>query len=176
MSLFSKHRYLPALLSLLFLVSSCVTIGTEGKNDTNINEGTQMAFDLTKMAFEMEMNAATTEAMPADEAQPAAQVQAPSIAAATSFGIPQKWSGGTCHKGCYFADVTGDGFADFIAHDNDGINVVPSTGAGFGPQYSNWTGGPVDCHIACYFADATGDGSADFIAHDNDGIWVVPAQ
>ena len=135
----------------------------------------------------MEMNAATTEAMqPAQEQPtvqetqpvqqpPAAQVQAPSIAPATSFGVPQKWHGGSCHVGCYFEDVTGDGKADFIAHDNEGIFVLPSTGTGFG-LHTNWTGGPVSCNNECYFEDVTGDGKADFIAYDNDGIWVLPAQ
>jgi len=183
MSLYSKHRLLPVLFFLLLIVLSCINTGTEGEDESNITEATQMAFELTKMAFEMEVSAATNEAMTADQAQPAVSQeaqsaqQAPSAALAISFGAPQQWApGSTCHKGCYFADVTGDGKADFIAHDNDGLNVVPSTGTGFGPQYSNWSGGPVNCHIACYFADVNGDGRADFIAHDNDGIWVLPAQ
>ena len=124
----------------------------------------------------MEVNAATgDQVLPAAQEAQSAQ-QAPSVAAATSFGVPQQWApGATCHKGCYFADATGDGKVDFIAHDNDGIYVVPSTGTGFG-QASNWTGGPAGCDVACFFADATGDGKADFIAQDNDGIWVLSAQ
>jgi len=196
---FSKHHIFSVLFILLFLTSGCITIN---EKDSNGSEATQMAFELTKMAFEMEMNAATTEAMqPAQEQPavqetqpvqqpPAAQVQAPSIAPATSFGVPHdnegifvlpstgtgfglhtNWTGGpvSCNNECYFEDVTGDGKADFIAYDNDGIWVLPSTGSSFGAP-EKWHGG--SCNIACYFEDVTGDGRADFIAHDN-GFWTA---
>jgi len=91
------------------------------------------------------------------------------------FGEPVKWTeeAVVCHHGCYFADVTGDGKADLIANDNDGLVVVKSNGTGFDPGYEKWTEETVVCHQGCYFADVTGDGKADLIANDNDGLVVL---
>ena len=69
--------------------------------------------------------------------------------------------------------MTGDGIADFIAQDNDGIYVMPSTGVGF-QIHEKWSSGV--CHKACHFADLTGDRIADFIAEDNNGIFVMRSQ
>ena len=175
MSVFSKHRLLPWFLSLLLLSSSCITISTEGNTDSINLEETQAAIELTQIAIDLNAEIPTAEASQSNTENNGTDTQAPPQALGSSFGAAVKWSDGVCHKGCYFADVTGDGKADFIAHDNDGINVVPSSGSGFGPQYSNWTGAPVDCDNACYFSDATGDGKADFIAYDNDGIYILPS-
>ena len=140
MPIFSKRRFFPCILSVLFLCSSCITIGTEGNADSENLEETQIAIEMTQIAIELNLDTSTAEELQSGDINSGTDAQAPSSAIASSFGLPQKWSGGTCHKGCYFADVTGDGKADFIAHDNDGINVVPSSGSGFGPEYSNWTG------------------------------------
>ncbi len=91
----------------------------------------------------------------------------------SGFQAHQEWSAGVCHIACHFADVTGDGIADFIAQDNNGIFVMPSTGTGF-QVHQQWSGG--GCHKACYFVDVTGDKMADFIAEDNNGIFVMRAQ
>jgi hypothetical protein len=44
----------------------------------------------------------------------------------SAFTPVQKFLAGQvgCHKACYFVDVTGDGRADFVAHDNTGIFVL----------------------------------------------------
>jgi hypothetical protein len=96
----------------------------------------------------------------------------------SGFGAYSNWTGGpvACDEGCYFADANGDGKADFIAQDMDGLYVLLSNGSGFEAP-ANWTNGTtVLCDLGCFLADVTGDGAADFIAQDDDGIWVVPAQ
>ena len=152
-----KYRIVLIISLMGMLVLACI----------NINIGNDEPADSAPQETVVEGEESSTVPEPT-QSVPAANL-------ATTFGIPQKWSDGVCHQGCYFADVTGDGMVDFIAHDNDGINVVPSTGIGFGPEYSNWTGGSVSCHNECYFADTNGDGMSDFIAYDNDGIWVLPS-
>ena len=44
----------------------------------------------------------------------------------SAFSTPQKWTdqGVFCEQGCYLADVNGDGAADFVVQDNDGIYVL----------------------------------------------------
>jgi hypothetical protein len=115
----------------------------------------------------------TTTAAPTSTTAP---LPAPATVARTRFGPYAPWTDGSplCHINCYFVDVTGDGAADFVAHDNDAIYVMRSTGTSFGPP-EKWTTGSPICNINCYIVDVTGDGKADFIAHDNDAINVMPS-
>lgn len=153
---------------------------------------TQNSIQLTQIALDnLQDNDPTVESAPAATAEPAPAedndtaggsseeandepVSEPGqLLLASTFGSVEPWGeGGACHKACHFADVTGDGIADFIAEDNDGIYVMRSTGNGFAP-FEKWSGG--SCHKACHFVDVTGDGIADFIAEDNDGIYVMPS-
>jgi hypothetical protein len=71
-------------------------------------------------------------------------------------------------KGTHFADVTGDGKADFIAVDDAGIAVRVSNGSSF-DAHTFWTNGPFWGERGTYFADVDGDGKADAIAVNNDG-------
>ena len=74
-----------------------------------------------------------------------------------------------------FADVNGDGKADAIAINNDGVFLRISTGYSFAPGYSNWTGGAFYGTRGTFFADVTGDNLADAIAINDDGIYVRPS-
>ena len=91
-------------------------------------------------------NSAASPAQSAPDTAPQVAV----AALATSFGSPEKWSNGVCDIACYFADVTGDGRADFISLDYDGFYVLPSDGNAFG-AFSNWTGGPSGCDYRVLF-------------------------
>ena len=91
----------------------------------------------------------------------------------SGFAPTEDWGQGVHYgtRGTHFADVTGDGRADSIAVDNDGVIVRRSTGAGFA-QASNWTGGPYYAGRGNYFADVTGDGRADAIVVSGSGVTV----
>jgi hypothetical protein len=76
--------------------------------------------------------------------------------------------------GTFFADVNGDGKADAIAVNADGIAVHLSTGSDFSnanPTY-RWTVGGFSGTLGTFFADVDGDGKADAIAVNPDGIAV----
>jgi len=178
-----KRLSLLALLAFSLFISGCINVSS----GNSVNEATQMAFKLTQMAFEMQANAATSEAQLVELATPAGEdgldseqpavvdQQAPVVQQASSFGTPQLWTQAVCHQGCYLADVTGDGKADLIVHDNNGMNVMPSIGTEFA-KHTNWTGGQALYYdIAVHFADVTGDGKADLIVHDNNGMNVMPS-
>jgi len=75
-------------------------------------------------------------------------------------------------RGTFFADVTGDGKADAIAVNDDGITVRRSDGTTFG-GYERWAG-PFIGTLGTYVVDVTGDGLADAIAVTKEGpIWVA---
>ena len=92
---------------------------------------------------------------------------------ASNFGPASVWASGSCNIACHFADVTGDGLADFIAEDFNTIYVLPSTGTKFN-TFQKWA--DASCEKTCHFADVTGDGIADFIAEDFSDIFVLNAQ
>jgi len=68
-------------------------------------------------------------------------------------------------------DVTGDGKADAIVANNDGVYVRRSNGSKFLPN-EKWIDIPFWGSIGTGFADVTGDGKADAIASNNDGVYV----
>jgi hypothetical protein len=74
-----------------------------------------------------------------------------------------------------FADVTGDGKADAIAINTNGITVRPSNGTDFLPK-ETWSSVPYYGGIGTYFADVTGDGKADAIVVNTNGIVVRPSD
>jgi subtilisin family serine protease len=77
--------------------------------------------------------------------------------------------------GVSFADVTGDGMADAIVVNDDGVTVKWSNGSSFGGRTrtsSNWTSGPYFGTRGTFFADVTGDGKADAIVVNDDGVTV----
>lgn len=81
----------------------------------------------------------------------------------------------TGHQNIYFADVNGDGKADAIVSNKNGIAVRPSDGTQFLP-YEIWTKDPyfgsMNSGVDNYFADVTGDGRADAIVVNPTGITV----
>jgi hypothetical protein len=74
-----------------------------------------------------------------------------------------------------FADVTGDGKADAIAINTNGITVRPSNGTDFLAK-ETWSSVPYYGGIGTYFADVTGDGKADAIVVNTNGIVVRPSD
>jgi hypothetical protein len=84
----------------------------------------------------------------------------------------------------YFADVTGDGAADAITVNDDGIYVrralpqvqtfglIPLPTGGGVPLVEKWTEVAFFGDQGTYFADVNGDGKADAIAVKDDGIYV----
>ena len=95
----------------------------------------------------------------------------------------EDWTGGPFwgSRGTFFADVDGDGRADAIAVNDDGVYVRLSTGSGFPGPAQNWTGGPyyslrtqnvVPSDQSVYFADVNGDGMADAIVVNDDAVYV----
>jgi len=71
----------------------------------------------------------------------------------------------------YFADVTGDGKADAIVVNTNGITVRPSDGERF-LRNEQWTNEPLYGNATLYFADVNGDGKADAIIVHSNGITV----
>ena len=84
------------------------------------------------------------------------------------------------HRPHEIADVTGDGIADFISFQWDGLWVWESSGSGIVGTDANkkngatlWSSENWDPnHRSHGIADMTGDGIADFISFQTDGIWV----
>jgi hypothetical protein len=72
----------------------------------------------------------------------------------------------------HFADVTGDGKADAIRVNDNGVDVRRSTGDGFAPKLEGWTNGPYHGDRGEHFADVTGDGKADAIAVNENTVTV----
>ncbi|HWZ43155.1 MAG TPA: VCBS repeat-containing protein [Candidatus Saccharimonadales bacterium] len=75
------------------------------------------------------------------------------------------------HLGVYFADVTGDGKADAIVVNTNGITVRRSDGKRF-LRNETWTNDLYYGERGTYFADVDGDGKADAIAVHRNGITV----
>jgi hypothetical protein len=76
----------------------------------------------------------------------------------------------------YFADVTGDGRADAILVNSDGIKVRVSTGTAFpAATEAFFTETGFVGTKGTQFEDATGDGLADAIAIQDDGVHVRPS-
>jgi hypothetical protein len=68
-------------------------------------------------------------------------------------------------------DATGDGKADAIVANNDGVYVRRSNGSKFLPN-EKWIDIPFWGSIGTGFSDVTGDGKADAIASNNDGVYI----
>jgi hypothetical protein len=88
----------------------------------------------------------------------------------------QDWSQGPCYgsRGTFFADVDGDGKADCILVNDQGIWVRLSTGSTFRPNV-DWSQGPCYGSRGTFFADVNGDGKADCILVNNNTITVRPS-
>ncbi len=84
------------------------------------------------------------------------------------FAPNQSWTQGVAYfgtKGTFFADVTGDGRADAIVVNDNGVTVRRSTGSvtlGFSSNES-WTANPYFGSVGTFFTDVTGDNRADAI-------------
>lgn len=93
------------------------------------------------------------------------------------FAPNERWTdvpyyGGLGYNSAYFADVTGDGKADAIVVNANGITVRRSTGSTFAPNEA-WTSDAFYATIGLtQFVDVTGDGKADAIAVTSDHILV----
>jgi len=78
-------------------------------------------------------------------------------------------------RGTFFADVTGDGKADAIVINDNGVTVRPSTGSlqngGFSGN-ETWTNSAYYGTRGTFFADVTGDGKADAIVINDNGVTV----
>ncbi|WP_017719227.1 FG-GAP-like repeat-containing protein [Kamptonema formosum] len=68
-------------------------------------------------------------------------------------------------------DVTGDGKADAIVSNNEGVYVRRSDGSKFLPN-EKWTDIGYWGTKGTWFADVTGDGKADAIVSNNEGVYV----
>ena len=75
-------------------------------------------------------------------------------------------------SGNFAADVDGDGRADLIEVNRNGILVSRSTGASFSAP-TVWAGGVFSGDHETLFADVDGDGKADAVAVNNGGIFVM---
>lgn len=71
-----------------------------------------------------------------------------------------------------FADVTGDGKADALVVNWDGVYMLTSNGSTFG-GYRRITSGPFYGGMGTFFADINGDGRSDAIAVNVDGLAVL---
>lgn len=72
------------------------------------------------------------------------------------------------------ADVNGDGKADILAVNHDGIYIMASDGNSF--QWKGKGSVPFYGDHATLFADVDGDGRADAIAVNQSGVWVMLAD
>lgn len=73
----------------------------------------------------------------------------------------------------HFADVSGDGRADAIVVNPNGVFVRTSNGSSFpAAGLSNWTGIGYFGQKGTHFADVSGDGRADAIVVNNNGVVV----
>ena len=75
----------------------------------------------------------------------------------------------------FFADVTGDGRADGIVVNRDGVWVRTTDSNGLMPasSASNWTGGAFWGWKGTHFVDVTGDKKADLVVVDDAGVAVA---
>jgi hypothetical protein len=94
------------------------------------------------------------------------------------FAPPVPWTGSTFSgtRGTYFADVTGDGRADAIAHNDTSIAVRKSNGAPLLATSTNWLNVAFVGSVGTYFADVTNDGAADAIAINSNNVLVRPSN
>jgi FG-GAP-like repeat len=81
------------------------------------------------------------------------------------------WTNGAYYgsRGTFFADVTGDGYADAIVVNDDKVVVRRSDGSKF-TSNEKWTDGPFYGSRGTFFADVDGDGKADAIAVNDDRV------
>jgi VCBS repeat protein len=87
-----------------------------------------------------------------------------------AYGDPSANWGGGAETTIAFADVNGDGRADAIVVNSNGITVRLSTGAGFLPNQLWTTDYGPGCIVS--FADVNGDGRADAIYNCAQGTYV----
>src|SRR5258708_9528792 len=89
------------------------------------------------------------------------------------FGPNEDWSQGGYYgsRGTFFADVDGDGRADAIVGNDNGITVRRSTGNGFGPN-EDWSQGGYYGSRGTFFADVDAEGPAHAIVVNDNGITV----
>ncbi|HET7000794.1 MAG TPA: FG-GAP-like repeat-containing protein [Puia sp.] len=102
-----------------------------------------------------------------------------SIAQPGEFSGDQKWAAGY-FKSIRLADVNGDGMADIIGRNADGVHVALSTGLGFAneevwsDEFSDMKGwGAAEYHSTIRWADVNGDRKADLIIRGPEGISVA---
>jgi peptidoglycan/xylan/chitin deacetylase (PgdA/CDA1 family) len=101
------------------------------------------------------------------------------IAQPGEFSGDQKWAARYL-KSIRLADVNGDGMADIIGRNADGVHVALSTGLGFAneevwsDEFSDKKGwGAAGYHSTIRWADVNGDHKADLIIRGPDGIRVA---
>ena len=96
----------------------------------------------------------------------------------TQFLPNEDWTHGAYYgsRGTYFADVNGDGMADAIAVNDNGVFVRLSNGTGFDPVAKNWTGGAYYGSRGTYFADVNRDRQADAIVVNDNTVTVRRAS
>ncbi|MDD5248612.1 MAG: FG-GAP-like repeat-containing protein [Rhodocyclaceae bacterium] len=92
-----------------------------------------------------------------------------------TFNNGAKWTSLTAG---FLADVDGDGKADFISQQSDGLYVALSTGSGaavsrkWGANFGVGQGYSSQSTTPVFFADVDGDGRADAVGFANDGVYV----
>ena len=101
------------------------------------------------------------------------------IAQPGEFSGDQKWAA-RYFKSIRLADVNGDGMADLIGRNADGVHVALSTGLGFAneevwsDEFTDKKGwGAAEYHSTIRWADVNGDHKADLIIRGPDGIRVA---
>ena len=101
------------------------------------------------------------------------------IAQPGEFSGDQKWAA-RYFKSIRLADVNGDGMADIIGRNADGVHVALSTGLGFAneevwsDEFTDKKGwGAAEYHSTIRWADVNGDHKADLIIRGPDGIRVA---
>jgi hypothetical protein len=89
------------------------------------------------------------------------------------FGKSEKWIASPFYgnKGTFFADVTGDGKADAIAVNTNGI-IIRRAGNQTFNYNETWANTPFYGNKGTFFADVDGDGKADAIAVSDNGVSV----
>ncbi|QYM77007.1 FG-GAP-like repeat-containing protein [Leucobacter luti] len=93
----------------------------------------------------------------------------------SGFGTMNGWLVGAHPR--VLADVTGDGRADLVGFDQNGVTVALSTGSGFGTP-ARWSGefGAKSWRVdeqPRVVTDTNGDGRADIVAFSNSGVRVA---
>ena len=101
------------------------------------------------------------------------------IAQPGEFSGDQKWAS-KYFRSVRLADVNGDGKADMIGRNADGVHVALSTGLGFeneelwSSEFSDNKGwGAAEYHSTIRWADVNGDQKADLIIRSADGVRVA---